>query len=65
MSVVTRDASPPAAFGAPETESWRGTRPLATAAVDLVREFPWKGEEPVRVLQGLSLTVAQGKVHGL
>ncbi|SEF04371.1 hypothetical protein SAMN05216489_09899 [Streptomyces sp. 3213] len=65
MTVVTRDAVPPAAFGAPGTESQRGTRTPATAAVDLVREFPWTRKEPVRALQGLSLTVAQGKVHGL
>ncbi|CDR13434.1 hypothetical protein GCM10022420_089250 [Streptomyces iranensis] len=64
MTVVTRDAVTPAAFGVLETESRRGTKTPATAAVDLVRELPRKGKEPVRVLQGLSLTVAQGKVHG-
>jgi hypothetical protein len=64
MTVVTRDAVTPAAFGVPETESKRSTKTPAIAGVDLVREFPRKRQEPVRALQGLSLTVAQGKVHG-
>jgi hypothetical protein len=64
MTVVTRDAVTPAAFGVPETESQRSTKTPSTAAVDLVREFPRKRKEPVRAHQGLSLTVAQGKVHG-
>lgn len=45
MTVVTRDAVTPAAFGVPETESQRGTKTPATAAVDLVREFPRKRKE--------------------
>lgn len=64
MTVATRDAVTPAAFGVPETESQRSTRSPATAAVDLVREFPRKRKELVRARLGLSLTVAQGKVHG-
>ncbi|ASQ93389.1 MULTISPECIES: hypothetical protein [Streptomyces] len=64
MTVVTRDAVTPAAFGVPETESQRGTKTPATAAVDLVREFPRKRKELVHAHQGLSLTVTQGKVHG-
>ncbi|MFI0421723.1 ATP-binding cassette domain-containing protein [Spongiactinospora sp. 9N601] len=43
------------------------TKPQATPAinaVDLAREFDRKGP-PVRALRGLSLTVAQGEVHGL
>lgn len=64
MSVVIRDAVTPAAFGVLETESQRSTKTPAIAAADLVREFPRKRKEPVRVLQGLSLTVAQGKVQG-
>lgn len=64
MTLVTRDAVTSAAFGVPETESQRSTKTPATAAVDLVREFPRKRKELVRALQSLSSTVAQGKVHG-
>lgn len=64
MTVVTRDAVTPAAFGVPETESQRSTKTPARAAVDLVREFPRKRKESVRALPGLSSTVTQGKVHG-
>lgn len=64
MTVVTRDAVTPAAFGVPETEWQHSTKSPATAAVDLVREFPRKRKEAVRAHQGFSLTVAQGKVHG-
>ncbi|MFI0716988.1 ATP-binding cassette domain-containing protein [Streptomyces inhibens] len=65
MTVVTRDAVAPALFGAPQPEPQHSTDPPAIAAVDLVREFPRKRKDPVRALRGLSLTVAQGQVHGL
>ncbi|MFK0263979.1 hypothetical protein ACIQU1_21985 [Streptomyces angustmyceticus] len=64
MTVVTRDTVILAAFGVPETESQLRAKSPATAAVDRVREFPRKRKEPVRAHRGLSLTVAQGKVHG-
>jgi hypothetical protein len=64
MTVVTRGAVTPAAFGVPETESQRSTKTPATAAVDVVREFPRKRKELGRELRGLSSTVAQGRVHG-
>lgn len=64
MTVVTRDAVTPTAFGVPETEAQRGTKLPATAAVDRVRDFPRKSEEPVCAHQGLSSTLVQGKVHG-
>lgn len=63
MTVVTRDAATPAAFGVPETKSQRSTKSPATAG-GLVREFPRKPKKPVRAHQGLFLTVDQGKVHG-
>jgi hypothetical protein len=64
MTVATRDAVTSAAFGVPETESQRSKKEPAAAAVDHVRDFLRKGKEPGRALQGLSSTVAQGKVHG-
>ena len=64
MTVVTRDAVTPAAFGVPETKSQRSTKSPATAAGGLVREFPRKRKKPVPAHQGLFLTVDQGKVHG-
>ena len=64
MTVVTRDAATPAASGVPQTKSQRSTKPPATAAGGLVREFPRKPKKPVRAHQGLLLTVDQGKVHG-
>lgn len=50
MTEVTRNAATPAAFGVPETESQRGTKTPATAAVDLVMEFPRKRKELVHAL---------------
>lgn len=64
MTVLTRDAVTPAAFGVPETASQRSPKSPAMAAGDLVRNFPRKRKDPVRTHQGLSLSVAQGKVHG-
>lgn len=64
MTVVTRPAVTPTVLDLPQTESQRSTKTPATTAVDLVREFPRKRKGPGRTLQGLSLSMAQGKVQG-
>lgn len=64
MTATTRDAVKPASFGVPEDESKHGKKESAAAAADHVRAFLRKGKDPGRVLQGLSVIPAQGKVHG-
>lgn len=63
MTVVTRDAVTPAAFGVPETESQRSTKTPARAAVDLVREFHGRGRNRC-VRSGPLFDRDSGKVHG-
>ncbi|WP_327379051.1 ABC transporter ATP-binding protein (plasmid) [Streptomyces sp. NBC_01216] len=65
MSVGTWAPATPALLSVPVPPPQRGPGTPAIAAVDLVREFTRKKKPPVRALRRLSLTVAQGEVHGL